>query len=101
MPTVSGTFKDISGSPLGNISIEIVPNSGLQIDDNGAVVVPVRKSVVTDSDGSFSVSLEHGDYTIDVANVDVQCVIPDQTGPVDLGDTDVITNTGDGQDPSY
>ena len=96
MPTVTGVFKDMSGNALADVAVELIPTEGIQINGSNEVVLPIRKKVVTDSNGAFSTSLEAGGYQLDIEGVVVECSIPDQAGTVDLSDTDIITNEGQG-----
>jgi len=101
MPTVTGTLNDLSGNPLAGIALEIIPVSGISVETDGTVTLPIRRKVVTASDGSFASSLVAADYQFEIEGVIIEATIPDQAS-VDLGDTDVITNTGNGGDtPSY
>lgn len=94
MPTVTATFKDISGNPISGVAVIIRPADGISVDASNDVVVPVDLKQVTASDGTISVSLLDGNYELGIEGVTIKATIPDTTETVDLGDTDVITNTG-------
>ena len=96
MPTVTGTFKDLAGDAVAAYSFEIIPTSGISVETNGDVTLPIRKRIITDDAGSFSTVLTSGNYELDVQGVTVKCTIPSTTDTVDLGDTDVVTNIGGG-----
>ena len=95
MPTVTGTFKDLSALPLSDLPVEIVPTAGITISVSNEIVMPIRKKIVTDTNGAFSTSLEPGSYEFDMEGVIVACTIPNQAGAVDLSDAGVITNEGE------
>ena len=94
MPTVTGTFKDSSGQPLNEIAIDILPSGGITVDTNNDIIMPIPRKVVTGTDGSVSVSLGNGDYEFAVEGVTLKATVPDQTDPVALSTSGVITNTG-------
>lgn len=96
MPTITGTFKDLSGNLLSGVSVEMIPTAGISINGSNEVVLPLRKKVVTGTDGTISTSLDDGDYLFDVEGVSIEVTIPDQPGAVDLSDVGVITNPGSG-----
>lgn len=96
MPTVTGTFKDLSGNLLAGISVELIPTAGITVNGSNEVVLPIRKKVVTGSDGTISTSLSAGTYQFEVEGVVLAVTVPDQPGAVDLSDPGVITNQGQG-----
>jgi len=96
MPTVTGTFKDLSGNLLTAINVELIPAAGISVNGSNEVVLPIRKRVVTGSDGTISTALDAGDYLFEVEGVNIEVTVPDQPGAVDLSDAGVITNQGQG-----
>ena len=96
MPTVTGTFKDLSGNLLAGLSLEIIPTAGISVNGSNEVVLPIRKKVVTGTDGTISTSLDDGDYQLELEGVVMDVTVPDQPGAVDLSDVGVVTNQGQG-----
>lgn len=95
MPSVTATFKDLSGNLLAGVTLEIIPVAGISINGSNEVVLPVRKRVVTGTDGTIATALDAGDYQFDIEGVLVEVTVPDQPGAVDLSDGGAITNPGE------
>ena len=79
-----------------------MPTAGITINVSNEIIMPIRRKIVTDTNGAFSTSLEAGSYEFDLEGVVVACTIPNQAGAVDLSDTGVITNEGQSSStPTY
>ena len=80
---------------MSDLPVEIIPTAGITINGSNEIIMPIRKKVITDSNGAFSTSLEAGSYEMELEGVIVACTVPDQPGAVDLSDEAVITNEGE------
>tara|TARA_Y100000593_G_scaffold52707_1_gene98911 strand:+ start:4340 stop:4627 length:288 start_codon:yes stop_codon:yes gene_type:complete len=92
MPNVVAKFVDSAGQPLNGLPVEISPRYSITVKSNGDVVVPIRKTEITDDNGNMTTSLEAGDYALELGGVVLKATIPDQESTVNLSAEGTITN---------
>ncbi len=67
--TVIGNIADITGGALTNATVKFIPLSGPTFN-GGLFITTPPKSVTTDTNGAFSLTLQPGDYRVQVNNKD-------------------------------
>jgi hypothetical protein len=89
MPTVTGTLISADGTALNKVAVLIQSVSAPTTSDTYVVSV-TRRTVDTDVDGDFSITLEAGDYSAEWKNGSVLTVVnfavPTGGGPYTLHD---------------
>jgi hypothetical protein len=89
MTTITATFTLVNGEPYASRKITLSPIIYPRIDGD-KIIVGEPRTLMTDTDGTFTVAIESGDYSVKCYGIDkvttFTIAVPDTSSVVNVAD---------------